>query len=394
MKVAAINTMSIGSTGRIMIEIGNQAKREGIEYKSFCGNWIKEQKTDECVKFGFRFENAISGILYRITGIQHVGSIFGTISLIKRLKEYQPDIIHVHNLHLWVINIPFFFKYIKQNNIPVIWTLHDCWSFTGQCTHFTLERCYKWKSGCHHCTQYKQYPASYVDMTRVMWKLKRRWFTSIQKMIIVTPSKWLSELVKDSYLNKYPVQVINNGIDTNVFKFLTSDFKKKYGIENKKIILGVSFGWDEKKGLMDFFELAKRLTGECIIVLVGLSANQIKDLPNNIIGIERTNSVTELAAIYSAANVFVNATYEDNYPTVNLEARACDVPIVTYNTGGSPESAGVNAIVLEQGDIDGLQIAVEDCIKGNNKMRFKDASSLSMQDKFKEYIKLYRIIHN
>ena len=223
--------------------------------------------------------------------------------------------------------------------MQVKWTFQDCWAFTGHCSHFTAVKCEQWMSHCSYCPQLRRYPACYaISSVSKNFDRKRAAFTGVENMTIITPSKWLADLVKQSFLKEYPVEVHYNTIDTNVFKPTPSDFRERYGLQDKFIVLGVANVWEERKGLYDFYKLAQMLDDRYAIVLVGLSKKQIKALPKNIKGIERTNSAKELAAIYTAADVFVNPTYEDNYPTVNLEAQACGTRVITYDTGGCRET--------------------------------------------------------
>ena len=244
----------------------------------------------------------------------------------------------MHNLHGYYLNVGILFDYLKTCGKKIIWTLHDCWAFTGHCSYFTAAGCEKWKEQCFCCPQKCSYPKSLIDKSeRNFWR-KRTVFTGIPNLTIVTPSKWLADLVKESFLKEYDVKVINNGIDLTAFKPTESDFRVKYGLENKKIILGVASVWDERKGLNDFVKLANEIDDDTCIVLVGVNEKQKKNLPSKILCVERTNNVAELAGVYTAADLFFNPTYEDNYPTVNLEAQACGTPVVTYATGGSIES--------------------------------------------------------
>ena len=397
MKVAAINALPYGSTGNIMKEIGVEAEKGNIEYYSYYGAWAgKEYQSVNVTRFGTKIENIFSAILCRVSGVQYVYSIYGTRQLIKKLKEYKPDIIHLHNLHLWVINVPMLFKYIKENNISVVWTLHDCWSFTGQCPHFTMAGCDKWKRGCKGCIQYKRYPSTLVDRAALMWKLKKKWFSDVKEMTIVTPSKWLANLCRQSYLKKYDIKVINNGIDLNIFKPRSNEFRIKYGIpEDKIIVLGVAFGWGISKGLDTFIELSNRLDdSKYQVVLVGTDNKIDRGLPSNIISIHKTANQIELAEIYTAANMFVNPTLEENYPTVNMEALACGTPVITYKTGGSAEIIDDTCgICVERGDVETLLNAVEEMSdKKKNLMNacIDRSKGFSKNDRFKEYIDLYR----
>ena len=332
-------------------------------------------------------------------------------------------------MHGNYINIPLLFKYIKKQNIKVVWTLHDCWSFTGICPHFDMIGCEQWKYGCKKCPMSLEFLLANNNSIAENYERKKFMFTGINKMTLVTPSKWLAGLVKQSFLGAYPIKVINNGIDLNIFKPTESDFRKKYALENKYIVLGVAFGWGKRKGLDVFCELAKRLDNKRYqIVLVGTNDDVDKLLPKNIISIHRTQNQHELAEIYTAADLFVNPTREENYPTVNMEAIACGTPVVTFNTGGSPEILDETCgSVVEKNDIDGIYNEIkrvcetqpyskDDCLKraerfDKNSMEeeikrvcetkpfskmdcLNKASVFDKNDRLKEYIVLYKEIND
>ena len=233
----------------------------------------------------------------------------------------------------------------------------------------------------------------YLDTSKKMYQLKKEWFCGVENMTIVTPSQWLSDLVKQSFLKDYPVKVINNGIDLSVFKPVESDFREKYGLVDKKIVLGVSFGWGYRKGLDVFVELAKWLSDDYRIVLVGTDANTDSSLPENIISIHRTDNQTELAKIYTAADVFVIPTREENYPTVNMEAIACGTPVVTFKTGGSPEIVDESCgSVVEVDDGDAMEkeiIRICEEKPYSNSACLERAKTFDMNDRFNEYVELY-----
>ena len=355
MRIVQINGGAKGSTGKIMMGIAEVARAQGHEV--MCASPITTTNRDAGEDCGYYRIGTFNGrrlnvALARITGFNGCFAWFETYKLLKKIDEFKPDIIHLHNLHDSYINLPMLFSYIKKHNVPTVWTLHDCWAFTGQCPHFTIVKCDKWKVGCHNCPQYKEYPASLYDNTKKMWQLKKKWFTGVKNMTIVTPSEWLAGLAKESYLKEYPIQVINNGIDLDVFKPTKSDFREKYGISPSEcVILGVSFGWNYKKGLDCFVKLRNELNEQYRIVLVGTDSSIDKQLQSGIVSIHRTQNQKELAEVYSAADVFFNPTREEVLGLVNLESLACGTPVVTFNTGGSPECIDeYSGIIVEEGD--------------------------------------------
>lgn len=395
MKIFKINAVPYGSTAKIMLGIARVAQQRGIQTLLGCGysyHPILELK-GKYTRINGKIDKALHMLYTRVTGLHGVYSKLVTWKLLKTLKKFKPDIIHLHNLHGWYINLPMLFNYIKKNNIRTIWTLHDCWSFTGHCPHFDMIGCEKWKTGCYECPQYREYPQSWVDNSKKMYKRKKQWFTGVHDMTLITPSRWLADLTKQSFLKDYPVQVINNGIDLNAFKPAESDFRQKYNCVDKFVLLGVAFGWGKRKGLDVFIELAKRLDDKYQIVLVGTDENTDKVLPKNIISIHRTQNQKELAEIYTVADLFVNPTREENFPTVNIEALACGIPIVTFKTGGSPEILDKSCgVVVEKDNTDELEkqiryiyehkpFAKEDCLQR--------AREFDMNTKFEEYVKLY-----
>lgn len=359
MKLLEINVCSgCKSTGRIASDIANLFVRQDgneavIAYgRGYVDRGIKTYKI--CDKNAVRLD-ALTSRVFDNAGFNNKRA---TVKFIEWVKQYDPDIIHLHNIHGYYINVEVLFKYLKICGKKVIWTLHDCWPFTGHCSHFDFINCERWRDGCHDCPQKKEYPASVVfDRSRKNYAQKKALFTGVPNMTLVSPSKWLGDLAKQSFLGEYPIAVIPNGIDTAVFKPTPSDFRARYGLENKTVVLGVASPWSRSKGLYDFYTLAERLGGEYAIVLVGLTEKQVSELPQHMVGITRTNSTEELAEIYTAADVFVNPTVSDNYPTVNVEAHACGTPVITYRTGGSVESVMPDRIG-EKGDLRGLEAMI------------------------------------
>lgn len=362
MRVLQITAFSgWGCTGRIAVGIHNALVRKGHESAIAWGRINTADKDIPTIKIGNSLDQKMHGLYTRVTDRCGFASKRATEEFVKEIARYNPDIIQMHILHGYYINLEILFNYIKSNNIPVVWTFHDCWAFTGHCPYFDLVKCEKWKSGCYDCEQKKHHPASWLmDSSEWNWKKKKELYGNYPHLTIVTPSIWMSQLVKSSFFAGTRVVVINNGINLNTFKPTFSDCFEKYSLANKKIVLGVSSTWVKSKGLLDFYQIADKLGDGYQVVLVGLTKKQMQELPKNILGITRTDSVEDLAKIYTAAAVFVNPTYEDNYPTTNLEALACGTPVITYKTGGSVEAvlqSGFGKIV-EQGNINDMVKAI------------------------------------
>ena len=351
MKILMINVVcGIRSTGRICTDLAVALEAHGHEVKIAYGREkVPEKFQKYAVRIGSDFDVKLHGVKARLFDDCGFGSRVITKKFIKWVQEYDPDVIHLHNVHGYYIDIETLFSYLRTCGKKIIWTLHDCWAFTGHCVYFDYVGCDKWKTKYHHCIQKKEYPVCIgLDQSKKHFEKKKEIFTGITNLILVTPSKWLANLVQQSFLGAYPVIVIHNGVNTDIFKPTESNIREKYSLGNKKVVLGVAAIWDRRKGFEDFIELSKILTAEYQIILVGLSETQMKIIPNNIIGITRTDNVQELAALYSLASVLVNPTLEDNYPTTNIEAIACGTPVITYNTGGSVESARMYGIVTEK----------------------------------------------
>ena len=396
MKILEINQVNFGSTGHIMLQIADLATKKGHEV--ICSFYARRNKDKDknCIYIGNKISHNIHKKLYRKTGNNGCYSKISTWNFLRKVKKFDPDLIHIHNLHNCYINLPMLFDYIKKNNKKVVWTLHDCWSFTGQCPYFTAVGCEKWKTGCHDCEQINRYPSCSVDRTDKMWKLKKEWFTGVQNLTIVTPSQWLADLVKQSFLKDYPVKVINNGINLDVFKPTESDFRTKHNLEDKKIILGVASVWEVRKGLDVFIELSKRLDDRYKIVLVGTNDEVDKKLPEGIISIHRTSNQKELAELYTAADVFFIPTREDNFPTVNMESLACGTPVRTFNTGGSPEMVDeATGVVLMNEDIASVEQAVISMCESGKYSKEACTERAKQYDsglKYNEYLSLFENI--
>lgn len=399
MRIAEVNMVHYGSTARIMYELADVARREGHEVLTLSPKFYKKggkpcypPRTGHKY-FGFYFENMLHHHISRVIGFDGFFSVFGTLELIWILYRYNPDVIHLHNLHNWTFNIPILFTYLKKRKVQVVWTLHDCWAFTGQCSHFENEKCEKWKNGCYKCTRLNVYPNSLMDSTAFQWKVKKNLFGKMERLTIVTPSVWLKEQVKLSFLKDKRIEVINNGIDLNVFRPRKSDFRSIYGIEDKYVILGVAFDWGYRKGLDVFCYLAEHLDESFAIVLVGTSDSIDKSIPDRIVSIHRTDNIEQLVEIYTASDLFLNPTREDTFPTVNIEALACGLPVMTFSTGGSPEIINENcgSIIASNKACEVLKAV--NAIKINKAFKdskcIQNARKYSKEEKFEEYLKLY-----
>ena len=392
----------MGSTGKIMADLNDVLQQNGHEGFMLCAYANENGDVPGLYCFhkkhaGFYIRRDL--LESRITGKMGYSRSHQTRKALQWIEEIHPDIVHLHNIHGNWIQIFMLMDYLRKNKIPVVWTLHDCWGFTGRCSHFSVANCKKWKTGCYNCNNHKVYPITYFfDFSKKMWMDKRAAFSSLPEMKIVTPSNWLSQYVKESYLKKYSITIINNGIDIHQFYPQTEQSKYYYGMTEKKIVLGVAASWTKRKGLLDLYEIEKYLDMEKYqVVIVGLNARQLNDVPSGILGIGRTENVKELVQIYSGATVFINPTYEDNYPTVNLEALACGTPVVTYKTGGSGESiTSETGAVVAQGDLKEMAAKVK-LIADNIEVYRDNCRKYAEQHfdkwvKYEQYIKLYKSI--
>ena len=394
------------STGRIMQEIAELATQHGWEcYIAYSKgrDGMKPCKV-KTVPVGDRWSTAWHGVMTRLLDRHGLASNNATRRFIKEIERIKPDIIHIHNIHGYFLNYKILFDYLSKAGFPVIWTVHDCWLYTGHCNHYSSFGCYKWEEGCHHCPQRKEFPTSYlIDRSTKNFQDKKKAFTSIPTDIftIVTVSEWMKKEMSKSFFKDCRFQVIHNGINTQTFNIQdSSQIKRKYQIEDKHILLGVANIWNKEKGLYDFIELAKIIEEDEIIILVGIDDKQLSLLPHQIIAIKRTESIHELATLYSAAEVFINPTWQDNYPTVNMEAIACGTPVITYNTGGSVEViTEETGIIVDQGDIKGIK-------KGISTIRRKGIeffqthcrryalTHFKKDDRYADYLKLYKELTN
>lgn len=396
MKVVQINaTCGTGSTGNICVSVSRLLTQSGIE------NYILYSAGHSDYPLGIKYMNdweiKLCALESRIVGNYGFDAFAASRRLVSKLKEIDPDIVHLHNLHGHNCNLEILFAYLRAYKKKVFWTFHDCWAFTGHCPHFAMIKCDQWKNRCSQCPAPHDF-SWFFDTTAKLFDKKKTLMQGID-MTIVTPSQWLADVVKQSFLKDYPVKVIYNGIDLSVFQPVSGDFRERHGITpDKKMLLGVAFGWGKRKGLDVFIELSRRLPENYQIVLVGTDDATDKLLPNNILSIHRTGNQRELAEIYTAADVFVNPTREDTFPTTNLESLACGTPVITFDTGGSPEciDAACGSIVPCD-DVDALEAEIQRvCTEQpyTQEACLQRAKAFDMKDRFEEYVKLYEgIVH-
>lgn len=393
MKVLQINSVcGRGSTGRIAVDLADVLAEQGHTCRIACGrDAVPEKYQDIAVRVSSDWDVRLHGLETRLFDAHGFGSRRATARFLDWVRDYDPDVIHLHNIHGYYINVELLFDYLKQAGKPVVWTLHDCWPFTGHCAYFTAAGCAAWKTRCGACPQRGAYPRClFPGNAGRNQDRKRAAFLGVPGLTLVTPSHWLAGLAGESFLRDYPVRVIPNGIDLNVFRPTDGSFRARHGLEGKTLLLGVAGVWDQRKGLEDFLALAGLLDERFRIVLVGLSDNQRRGLPENVLGIGRTDSVRELAELYSTADVFLNPTHEDNFPTTNLEALACGTPVITYDTGGSPEALdGTCGVVTKEPTpralldaLGRLRASPEDCLRR--------AALFDKKQRFLEYTALYQ----
>lgn len=404
-RIVAINNSLVESTSQIMFSIANQARSEGCIYYTASPKYkkeiskvkIKSSDAEFHIFIGSIFSGALQKTLNKYTGYNGIFSHFTTLIFLCRLYKCKPDLIHIHNLHDSNLNLNMLFRFIRKRSIPIVWTLHDCWPFTGNCIYYGMARCDKWKKSCQKCTQPDGYPYRKFDKTKQMHKRKKKWFSN-QKMTLVTPSRWLKEEAKCSFLGSYPIKVVNNGIDLDVFTYnskAASNLREMYSLEGKFVVLGVASLWDKRKGLDIFNKLAedKDLSDKFVFVAIGVNESDRKKIEKSIISIYPIRGQpSKLAAWYSAADVFLNPTRDDNFPTTNLESLACGTGVITFKTGGSPEAITSECgKVIEAEDYEALKKALFDCKNRGFLMTAcrRQAEKYRNVDRFLEYLDLY-----
>lgn len=392
MKIVQITSRyGTGSIGKICKAISSILTEQGIEnYILYSWGTASDKCAIRCTKNGNPF---IDSVIAKVSGLYGFCNEKNTMKLIEVLESIKPDIVHLHNLHAHNCNLEKMFDYFRKNKIKIFYTFHDCWAFTGYCMYFDSVECDKWKDECYKCPQYRKY-SLFIDRSNLLFNKKKKALEGLD-MTIISPSEWLANLTRQSFLNKYPVRVINNGIDLSIFKPRISDFRHRYKCEKEYLIMGIASKWETRKGLDTFVKLSQDLDSSYKIVLVGTNEKIDKRIPNNIISIHRTEGQQELAEIYSAVDVLVNPTMEENFPTVNIEAIACGTPVITYDTGGSSEmideTCGVSICRGNYAEL--LKSIIE--LKESHRLKKEDCINrskiYSQYDKFLEYVELYRV---
>ena len=383
-----------GSNGGVARDIGRLVQEKG--WNSYIAYSRRVSPcTSTLIKIGNKLDIITHVFFSRILDNHGLCSVLATKRLIKKILKIQPDIIHLHNIHGYFLNYKILFNYLKKSRIPVVWTLHDCWPYTGHCSHFISADCYKWKTGCYNCPLKKKYPKSLIfDFSERNYRIKKECFTSLERMTITTVSHWMGRQLDDSFLNKYKIHVVLNGVDTSVFKYKESDVRKKYNINAKYLLLGVAANWSKGKGLYDYYELSKHLDDDFKIVLIGMTPEQISELPNGIIGIKRTENLEELVRFYSASDIILNLSYAESFGLTTVEGMACGTPGIVYDNTASPELLSPETgIVVPTGNIEAVINAIQHITsKGRNVYSAACRKRvLEFFDKDKKYLEYYNI---
>lgn len=385
-----------GSTGKIAEQIGVLAKSYGWDCYMAYGRSHNPSALND-FRVGNDFGIKLHFLLNRLLDAEGLGSWFATMKFIKKIDEIRPDIIHLHNIHGHYLNYPMLIKHINKRQIPVVWTLHDAWIITGHCYLFGGTGCEKWKTECHHCPMAFKYG---LDRSQQNFRRKKRLFTSLKQVELVTVSNWLKNVIGESFMKNYPCRTIYNGIDLNVFQSRESDWKKRLGLDKQHIILGVATAWDERKGFKDYMRLSAILPPSYVIVLIGLTDDMMVHLPQNVVGMGKTKSQEDLAALYSIADVVTSLSASESMGMTPVEGMACGTPAIVYDNTAQPELVTPETgKIVETGNVNAVKAAVlEICAKGKeyySNACVKRASELFNKDmNFKEYVDIINSLND
>lgn len=340
MKVVQINGVSsTGSTGKIVSQLSDVMNAQGIENYIISSGYKEHNRAGNVFFCSSYWEVKLHQLIGTILGDSGFHSRLATCRAIRFIKKVNPDIVQLHNIYSYFLNVEVLLKYLKRNNIPTVWTMHDFWSITGHCTHFEAVGCNKWQTQCENCPQKHTFPYSrFWDRSKELYGRKKRLFENWSGLQIVTVSSWVRVNAEKSYFKDKKITVISNGIDLNAF--YPENVQKPSAIQGKFVILSVSMGWGEKKGYCDLLDLSKMLREDEVIVLIGLTDKQIAELPPNIIGLKRTANIAELRAYYNFSDVYISASVEETMGLTVAEAMACGTPAIVYNKTALPELIG------------------------------------------------------
>lgn len=401
--LVSINICNYGSTGNIMLNIHRAAQNCGWQPYAAFGRYHTFPSDDAAViKIGTKVDVYAHALYTRVTN--KVGfsfaSAYATKKLVKKLKEIDPDVIHLHNLHGYYINLPILFRYLCSSRAKIVWTLHHCWPFTGHCGNFDSIGCFRWRDGCHSCPNTLTVGSrGLIDNSSWNWAHKKALFTAVpsEKMILVTPSSWLKSMTEQSYLSKYQTKTIYNGIDLEIFKPTPSDFRQRHNLSDRTVILGVANVWPPSKGLGSFIQLANMIKPPYTIVLLGLSEKQIGELPRGVVGLPRTDNQRQLAEAYSAADVYVNMSREETFGLTTVEALACGTPAIVWNTTASPEliTPGCGRVVMED-SLDAMVSAIEEVCANTapTEVYVESAKRFDINLMLRNYLDLYESVYD
>lgn len=399
MKIVQINTVyRFGSTGRMTQQLHEYMTAKGIKSYVAAGN-VRSNNSD-MIKLGSRFEDKLHGLLSRITGRQGYFSLFSTYLLIRKLKKIKPDLIHLGVLHSNCINLPMLLNYIAERNIPLAITLHDCWYFTGHCCYFTDHGdCQKWRYHCGKCPALRSWnPSWFFDFSQKNLQDKKKMFGKINRLAVIGVSQWITSFAKQSCLKDATnIVCIYNWIDTNKFHPMPEQaiqMRSKHKLENAFIVVCVSQVWSSGKGYDDIIKVAD-CCKDMSFVLVGRIPENLQYHSNNVINIPPVSSETELAAIYSAADVFVHLSARETFGLVSAEAMACGTPVIAYNVTATPELVADGCgYTVDPHDIDAVVNALK-AIKQKGKVSFSNRCIANVQEHFQQekqlqaYVDLY-----
>lgn len=383
-----------GSTGRITEQIGTMAIQNGWDSYIAYGRSRRDSQLKP-IKVGGKWDVYEHYAEHRFFDNEGLASRCATRTLIKDISKLKPNLIHLHNIHDHWLNYELLFEYLAISNIPVVWTQHDCWSFTGGCNYYSTRHCDNWINGCEKCIYKKNGLLPLLDRSEIHYKKKKRLFNNVPDLTLVPVSHWLEGELRKSYLADNRIRPIYNGIDVNTFKPTHSDVKEKYGVANKKMLLAVATTWEERKGLKDYIQLSDTLPQDAVLVLVGLNEEQMHSLPSNVVGIRRTHNIEELVKLYSSAEVVLNLSYEETFGLTTVEGFSCGTPGIVYNCTASPELiTSETGYIVEPGDIQGVAETIKMIFERGKRdftesCRERAVNNFDMQERCKDYINLY-----